>query len=395
MNKKSIILIHSLYFPHVVGGAEISTQILAEVLSSVFDVYVITLGPQLTGTKWEEIKGVNVIRIPSSNIYWMGKIQNHSNIQKIIWHSIDMYNIFHKNKLTKIIKEINPLLIHTQNLMGISTIVWDIAFKLNIPIVHTLRDYYLINPLNSGIYNKVHRKLSFQLSQRVAGVIGISSFMLKKHVETGFFKNSEKVVISNVVTGDTINKTRIKILGDKSLKIGYFGQIESIKGVNELLMAISELNSGVVKEVLVCGDGSQKNILEQKFNNDKRIKFLGKLSQSETKKIMSEVDLTAVPSIWEEPFGRVIIESFQVGTPVVGSYKGGIPELIENKNFLFNPLDKNSIKASITSFYESEDNERINISNECVEKSKNFNEDMLLRQHMSLYERLTHGTFKN
>jgi len=46
-----------------------------------------------------------------------------------------------------------------------------------------------------------------------------------------------------------------------------------------------------------------------------------------------------MPSECFETFGRVIIESFRVGVPVIGSNIGGIPEIIqeEHNGFLFEP----------------------------------------------------------
>jgi glycosyltransferase involved in cell wall biosynthesis len=43
-----------------------------------------------------------------------------------------------------------------------------------------------------------------------------------------------------------------------------------------------------------------------------------------------------VPSIWNEPFGRVTVEAYSRGVPVVGANTGGIPEVIEPRsNLLF------------------------------------------------------------
>jgi glycosyltransferase involved in cell wall biosynthesis len=38
--------------------------------------------------------------------------------------------------------------------------------------------------------------------------------------------------------------------------------------------------------------------------------------------------LTVVPSIWEEPFGRVALESLFHGVPVVASNRGALPEIV-------------------------------------------------------------------
>jgi len=44
--------------------------------------------------------------------------------------------------------------------------------------------------------------------------------------------------------------------------------------------------------------------------------------------LFSASDVTIVPSLWSEPFGRVVIESMACETPVVASRVGGISEIL-------------------------------------------------------------------
>ncbi len=57
-----------------------------------------------------------------------------------------------------------------------------------------------------------------------------------------------------------------------------------------------------------------------------------------------------VPSVWEEPFGRVALEAMAYGVPVVASNRGGLPEIIEtNKTGLVVEPTANYIAIAILS----------------------------------------------
>lgn len=51
-------------------------------------------------------------------------------------------------------------------------------------------------------------------------------------------------------------------------------------------------------------------------------------------KCIAEADLVLVPSVWEEPFGRIAVEALQCGTPVLVSDIGGLPETVAYQKFL-------------------------------------------------------------
>ncbi len=48
-------------------------------------------------------------------------------------------------------------------------------------------------------------------------------------------------------------------------------------------------------------------------------------------------DVVVVPSTWDEPFGRTVIEGLSTGRPVLASRVGGIPEILDGPfaRFLF------------------------------------------------------------
>jgi glycosyltransferase involved in cell wall biosynthesis len=62
-----------------------------------------------------------------------------------------------------------------------------------------------------------------------------------------------------------------------------------------------------------------------------------------------EIDALVVPSVWEEPLGRVIHEAMAFGVPSIASRIGGIPEIVEDDvtGYLFEAGDATALAALI------------------------------------------------
>ncbi len=388
-----IVVVNSLYTPHIIGGAEISTQILAETLVPAAEVHVLTVGSQKrsAGVMSEVINGVTVHRLPYNNLYWIGEGNNAGTLKKICRRLIDLYNPVQIRDVRKLLKKISPDLIHTQNLSGFGAAIWTAA-EAGVPIVHTLRDYSLLSPVSSPIENpamaRMYHLSSLGVSKRVSAVVGISSHILKRHTDAGLFPNAVKLVIPNVVDGGIAGAP--KDFNRKPLRIGYFGRIESEKGVLELVEAVHSLPREMVEQVIICGEGGLRQKLVELCRSDNRFVFTGKVTPKEARSFMAKADVTFVPSIWEEPFGRVIIESYQVGTPVYASAVGGIPDAVWNPaDFLFKPGSADAIKEKISAFYDLSGDEKRNIQAQCLQHCSGFTKGSLLDNHLALYTRIS------
>ncbi|MFC5703856.1 glycosyltransferase family 4 protein [Cohnella faecalis] len=389
-----IVIMNSLYTPHIIGGAEISTQILAEALVSAADVHVITLGGQkrTDGVLEEKIGGVTVHRLPHNNLYWIGEAKRRRGVlAKTARRLVDLYNPWQIGAVKERLEAIRPDLIHTQNLSGFGAAVWTAAASLGVPIVHTLRDYSLLSPVSSPISNPALSRLyaltSGGFSSRVAAVVGISSHILKRHTDAGLFRGAARHVIPNAVVGK-IAASGGKEFDRKPLRIGYFGRIEPEKGVPELIEAVLSLPEAVVEQAIICGEGSLRAKLADSCRHDGRIFFTGQVKPAEARSMMAQADVNFVPSVWEEPFGRVIIESYQVGTPVYASEVGGIPDAVWNPDeFLFPPGSVAAIRNKIVAFHALSGDEKRRIQASCLEHCGKFTQTSLLEKHLDLYAR--------
>lgn len=386
-----IVIVNSLYSPHIIGGAEISTQILAETLATEADVHVLTTGGQKNkdGVVTERLNGVTVHRLPYNNIYWIGDKKTRGTLSKVARRLVDLYNPSQVNAVAGLIRQLKPDVVHTQNLSGFGAGIWTAFHKAGVPIVHTLRDYSLISPVSSPISNpllfKTYRLTSLGFSKRVSAAVGISSHILNRHTDAGLFPNARKLVIANVVDGEI--RAVEKDFSRKTLRVGYFGRVEAEKGVRELVEAFRKLPAEIAERLYICGEGSLKEELAERSRGDSRIVFTGKVAPYEARRLMGQVDVTVVPSIWEEPFGRVIIESYQSGTPVYAAAVGGIPDVVPNRERdLFQPGSSEAIQQKLLDYYVLTAEEKMKLQQECLEHCKLFTKESLLERHLELYE---------
>ena len=102
------------------------------------------------------------------------------------------------------------------------------------------------------------------------------------------------------------------------------------KGVDHLLTALAELKSPA--RCVIAGEGAARSWLEEKASAEglgDRVHFTGWLDAPVLEELRSRVDLVAVPSLWDEPFGLVGLEAMAHSLPVVAFDVGGISEWLK------------------------------------------------------------------
>ena len=107
----------------------------------------------------------------------------------------------------------------------------------------------------------------------------------------------------------------------------------------------------------------------KKENLEDKFIFTGYTDKVEA--YISDFDIFFIPSMYEDPFPRVVIESMALGKPVLGYNIGGIGEAIDNKvnGYSFN-LDDSSVIDSILELIEDEEL-RLKMSFEARKKAVN------------------------
>lgn len=78
------------------------------------------------------------------------------------------------------------------------------------------------------------------------------------------------------------------------------------------------------------GDGPLRGELERYISSRhlESIRLTGFIPHEEQGTVRAACGLSVAPSLWEETFGMVVLESWLHGTPVIVTPNGGLPELI-------------------------------------------------------------------
>jgi glycosyltransferase involved in cell wall biosynthesis len=130
----------------------------------------------------------------------------------------------------------------------------------------------------------------------------------------------------------------------------YAGGANPVKGPHILLNALKILlNEGIDIRLYMTGaSNSWLEGLARRLGVEGWVRFLGRLPDAEYFSMMAKARATVLPSIWPEPFGLVAAESISLGVPVVGSNRGGIPEIVGNYGITTDPTPEEVAKAIST-----------------------------------------------
>ena len=167
----------------------------------------------------------------------------------------------------------------------------------------------------------------------------------------------------------------------------FVGRLEKEKGVHVLLEAMCQVREMVPSvRLLIAGDGSYRRELEAKVDRlslREHVSFLGWLEGADLQGAYKEAWVLALPSIWAEGLGMVLVEAGLMGRPVIGSDLGGIRDIIQHgyNGFLVPPGDSKALAEAILTILMNRDlAQRMGLANsEVARKYLNQRDEALER----------------
>jgi glycosyltransferase involved in cell wall biosynthesis len=168
------------------------------------------------------------------------------------------------------------------------------------------------------------------------------------------------------------------------LRLGYLGRLDPTKGIELLIDAAAALPAGGW-ELQVAGSGSATYEGELRARAAAApVRFLGFVDPDE---FLDGIDVLAVPSLYHEPLGMVVVEAFAHGIPVVGARRGGIAELIDDgrTGTLFEPDAPLALRDALAPFV-AEPARAAAMRDACVVRARDFLPERVVAEHRALYE---------
>ena len=224
-------------------------------------------------------------------------------------------NKFHTKSFINEIK-INPLLelveIHNRPISAL-------MIKKELPRIKVVF-YYHNDPLSmKGFADPDSRK---KLLDSCEAIYFVSNYIKQQFLDNLKINKVDQkklfILYNGIQPLKKIKKKRIK-------NIIFIGRLEKNKGFFEFLEgAYKILDEFSDWQVDIFGS-SNKGIIP--ISKNSKLKYHGHTSNDKVLEYLSKSSISVIPALWNEPFGRTLIESINAGCAVISSQKGGLLEI--------------------------------------------------------------------
>jgi glycogen(starch) synthase len=186
-----------------------------------------------------------------------------------------------------------------------------------------------------------------------------SDFMRRSYAQAAVPVGRSSVVPGGVVT-DAYRREADRCVREKpqgEWKALVAGRLTPEKGIDTAVQAVAVL-AGRDRQrrwsLTIVGTGEEDHVSTLKEQAVRlgiadRVCFAGAVSTAEMPRALCEHDVFVFPSIWDEPFGRVLVEAMAARVPVVGTTVGGAGEILRDgeTGLAFAPGDAAGLAAQL------------------------------------------------
>ena len=220
--------------------------------------------------------------------------------------------------------------------------------------------------------------------------VPVKAHVLRNAIDVGKFSRS--------VSDAQKRKIRKKLgLSEKDFVILYVGRIMEVKGVLELMQAVTGLEDPHIK-LLIMGSANsgkrafssyERKVKKLSQQNRDRIIFTGYVDNAEVYQYASVADVQCVPSLWEEAAGLVLLEAMAEGIPLIVTKSGGAIEYVDESTALI--IDRENIVENLKRaicYMKEHPEDRRRMSEKEKLQSRNYDETVYYKNFVKMLDEI-------
>jgi glycosyltransferase involved in cell wall biosynthesis len=125
-----------------------------------------------------------------------------------------------------------------------------------------------------------------------------------------------------------INMREYEFSSDKRGYLLFMGRIIRNKGVLQAIQVAEQTGKGLLIAGPVKAPVFFRQEIQKRIQRNPNIRYVGAVGGQQKQQLLKHAECLLFPTLWEEPFGLVMIEAMACGTPVLALKNGSVPEVL-------------------------------------------------------------------
>lgn len=349
METLKFLMTTSFYPPHHIGGDAVFVQYLAEELAkqghevhvfSSIDSYQLKTHRKLHKNPQDSSVTIHSVKSPFGIL---------SPLSAYAFGSSSYYS----ERFSDLVHDIKPHVVHHHNVSLLGHPI--LKRKGNYLSIHTTHDFWLVCPTYGLITYKGEscnnkRCLFCTIAQRRFPQVWRQSKILRREIKdldliitpSEFFKGIlEKEIENRIAHIPNFSPIPPKKIEESDYKDFFLfaGSMDRAKGLDGLIELVKQQDVQI--KLFVAGNGKLKSKIEKTIKQrglENKIILVGWVNHNRMYSLMRNANALIVPSMCFENSPLIALEALSVGTPVIASNNGGLPEIVGkvDKALIFN-----------------------------------------------------------
>lgn len=230
------------------------------------------------------------------------------------------------------------------------------------------------------------------IAEHYGHVIGVSEFVTREYLNACQLPVKGHVLKNGIcleqfrkaVSPEQKRALRKRLgLSEEDFVVLYVGRIMQMKGVLELIQAVTELEDGHVKLLILGGANAgkkafspyERKVKQLSEQHRGRVLFTGYVDNAEVYQYASLADVQCMPTLVEEAAGLVVLEAMAEGLPLIVTRSGGVGEYVDSSTALM--IERNNVVAELKNaicYLKAHPQVRSQMSGNARRRSRQFDE---------------------